>query len=152
MADWKTSLFAVLLVLVTIAMLADLSTAPRSKFTQANFDRLEVGMMMDDVVAILGEPGSVDRSIRDLAWAMWYSPFDPDSSITCVFVEPTGGVLYSIEKSGTLPDRPLLMPDKLPKRKTPRFQQKLQRHKQLEERQATLMLKPPRVSNDVVLP
>ncbi len=153
MTDWKSSLFALALVIVTVAMLADLSAAPRSNFTQANFERLEIGMTMDEAIAILGEPGSVDRSIRDLAWTMWYSPFDSESSITCIFVEPTGGVLQSIEKNGTLPDRPLLMPDEMPKRKIPTFVQKILKHKQLDERSATLMLRPPApVSGKMVLP
>lgn len=153
MSDWKSSLLAVLVVIVTVAMLADLSAAPRSKFTQANYERLEIGMTMDEAIAILGEPSSVDRSLRDLAWTMWYSPFDTESSITCIFVEPTGGILHSIEKAGTLPARPLLIPDEIPQRRIPRFVEKLERHAQLEERQATLMLRPLKpASNGPVLP
>lgn len=152
MSELKSRLLLLALLVAAVAMLADLSTAPRSKFTAANYERLEIDMTLDDAIAILGEPGSIDTSMRDMQWAMWYSPFDKDSVITCIFVYPSG-MLKSKEKYGRLPDRPLLMPDVLPERETPPFLVTLKKYRQEEERRSTLMLDPPApASNAPVLP
>jgi len=142
MSDWKSGIFVLMLFVVAIAMLADLSTQPRSNFTQANYDRLEIGMTMDDAIAILGEPDTIDESMREIRWAYWYSPFDVESHISGIFVFPAG-TLRKKEKTRELPDRPLLMPDSLPRREIPSYILHLLKHQQDQERRATLMLDPP---------
>ena len=152
MSNLKSKVAILVSLLATGAMLADLCTEPRSTFTLANYERLEIDMMMEDAVAILGEPDDIDLSMRDMQWATWNSPFDDHSSITGIFVLPSGK-LKSIERAGDLPVRPLLIPDEIPKREKPPFVVKLIKHKQDQERRATMMLDPPAPSfGDPMIP
>lgn len=139
----KSFIIVFVLVAVACAMLFDLSRTPRSRYTKANYDRLELGMKMDEAISILGEPDSVDHSMRDMAWVMWYSPFDRESSITAIFVYPSEE-LRTLEHAGELPDRPLRMPETRPKRRLPSFIKKMDAHQQKQERRAMLMLDPPK--------
>jgi hypothetical protein len=139
----KSLLVIIALIVVACAMLFDLSRAPRSPYTKANYDRLKLGMTMDEVVAILGEPGSVDQSLRDVAWVMWYNPFDSKGAITAIFAYPSEQ-LKSLEYTGELPDRALLLPDSGRKLRTPSFVKMLDKHQQEQERRKMLMLDPPK--------
>jgi len=152
MSTWKSRLTIAALLALAAAMLADLSTAPRSTFTAANYERLKIDMTKDEVIAILGEPDSVNNSLRDVDWVIWQSPFDTTSSIAGYFVMPSGH-LKSIERTGHLPNRPLLIPDELPERRTPPFVLELIKRNQAYERRTTLMLDPPApVSNEPYIP
>lgn len=146
MSNVKLWLLVLSLLIMAGAMLADLSTKPRSKFTAANYDRLEIGMSMDEVVAILGEPDGIDRSFQDMAWANWYSPFDAESSISGIFVM-LNDELRSKEFAGQLPDRPLLLPEVKPERVMPMRVLHISKHAQSPERRATLMLDPPKTAS-----
>jgi len=139
-----------LLLAAVVAMLADLATAPRSKFTAANYERLRIDMTLDEAIAILGEPDDTDLSMRDMRFLTWHSPFDAESFIVCIFLTRTDQ-LKSIEVQGRLPDRPLLIPDVLPRREMPTFIAMLKKGMQEQERRATLMLDPPAPASDTPL-
>ncbi len=152
MADWKSRIAILVLVVTAAAMLADLSRAPRSTYTAANYERLQPGMTMKEAVAVLGEPDAVDHSLQQIAWATWYSPFDRNSFISGVFTFPDG-TLQSKEQHGELPTRPMLMPDKELRRKRPSFLVLMRTRRQVDERRAMLMLDPPKPpSNDPFIP
>lgn len=150
MSVLRTRLILLLLLAAVVAMLADLATAPRSKFTAANYERLRIDMTLDEAIAILGEPDATDLSMRDMRFVTWYSPFDAESAIVCLFVTPNEQ-LKSIDMEGRLPDRPLLIPDVLPRRDTPSYIAMLKKGIQEQERRATLMLDPPASASDTPL-
>jgi hypothetical protein len=147
MSPWKSRLIIAALLAGAGAMIADLSMAPRSTFTAENYARLEIGMTMDEVTAILGPPDGVDSSMRDMQWLIWYSPFDSESAIMGIIQYPRG-LLASVEQTGHLPNRPLLIPEGKFKREKPAFALRLIKHKQGEQRRATLMLDPPKPKTD----
>ncbi len=127
-------------------MIVDLSTAPRSKFTAGNYERLVNGMTLDEATAILGEPGAVDHTMRDMAIVTWYSPFDAESYVACTIGYPSATVKSKM-RGGELPVRALLLPDEVPKRHVPSYLLSKMKYKQGQERRAMLMLDPPKTTS-----
>lgn len=73
------------------AFVPPLVLPPRPGVTKANFDRIHKGMNKNEVHAILGMPGSVSDSLRDIGWyaEAWSSD---DGARACILFAGEGAL------------------------------------------------------------
>ena len=84
---WRLGLLTALLLVGAVVLGYALALRPSSKVTEANFQKLQVGMTPEQVDDILG-PENQRGTRAGLAWPIYYQEQGGDVVITVVFGHP----------------------------------------------------------------